>query len=72
MNGTPVMRTLLARLRAWLLIKLAAGRPVAINLKLTRGLYLYETDGGLFVNVQVDPSKENPKAPEDCGAYLSA
>lgn len=67
------MRTdYISRLRAWLLIKLAAGRPVALNLKLTRGLYLYGANGGLYVNVRVDPSKETPKGPDDCGVYVSA
>lgn len=65
------MRTLLDRLRTWALLRLAGGRPVALNLRLTRGLYLQPglTDG-LFVNVQVDLTKERPGTPDGVGVYV--
>lgn len=50
------MTSLFNRIRRWALIKLAAGNPVALNLKLTKGLYLQSsTKNGLFINVKVEP-----------------
>jgi hypothetical protein len=65
------MTNYLKRLREWLLIKLAAGRPVAINLKLTRGLYLQYGSNGLYINLDIDHSKEWPIGPDKVGIYLS-
>jgi hypothetical protein len=66
------MGRLFERLRTWLLIQLAAGRPVAINLRLTRGLYLQNGNGGVYVNIYVDPQKETPGAPDGCAFYISS
>ena len=48
------MTNFLKKIRTWALIKLAAGRPVVLNLKLNKGLYLHSsTNNALFVNVHV-------------------
>lgn len=64
------IKRLASRLRIWLLLKLAGGMPVAINLQLTRGLYIYGV-AGLHVNVHVDPTKEDRGAPDGCGVYIT-
>jgi len=43
-------------LRIWLIKILAFGRPVAMNLHLTRGLYIDGTKsyGGYYYNIRID------------------
>jgi hypothetical protein len=62
----------LAKLRRWLIIKLANGRPIALNLKLTRGLYFqHGQDGGWMQNIQIDLDAEWPIGPDKVGFYFS-
>lgn len=63
---------LLEKLRNWLLVKIAAGKPVALNLKLTRGMYFQcGTINGLFVNIHIDYCAEWPVGPDQVGFYFS-
>lgn len=67
------MKSLLRKLRNWALIKLASGKPVAINLKLTRGLYLQAgPSDGFYENIRIDYVAEYPKGPDQVGIYISA
>lgn len=67
------MKTFISTLRKWALIKLAAGKPVAINLKLARGLYLQAgSRGGFYENIRLDHTLEYPKGPDQIGIYISA
>jgi hypothetical protein len=67
------MKSLLRKLRNWALIKLAAGKPVAINLKLTRGLYLQAgPNDGFYENIRIDNKAEYPKVPDQTVIYISA
>jgi hypothetical protein len=49
------------KLRFWLIQKLVGKMPIAMNLYLTRGLYIdmKKTKGGHFINVNVD-CKDDP------------
>ena len=50
------MTNIINQMRRWALIKLAAGDTVALNLRLTKGLYVHaSTKNALFVNVHVEP-----------------
>jgi len=66
-----LLKTVPNRLRTWAILLLAGGRPVALNLHLTRGLYLQHSGlGGLYLNIQVDGSKEPPGVPDGIGFYV--
>ena len=59
-------------IRMWLIKILACGRPVAMNLYLTRGLYIDGTksDGGFYYKVNVDRKPDDKDLPDDVGIHL--
>ena len=61
----------LNKLRQWLLVKLANGQPVAMNLRLTRGMYFQHLTSGFLFNVHVDYEAEWPIGPDRVGFYFS-
>lgn len=56
------------RLIKWL----ASDRPVAMNLRLTRGLYIDGTKStaGYYWNVRVDHKNDDKEFPDECGIHI--
>lgn len=48
-------------IHGWLLSKLSFGRPIAMNLKLLRGLYLEDVEKGYFNNITINYEEDLPE-----------